>query len=242
MSNNLIYFDEKQRNLIRSWHKISTESDNAYLAFMAEWVAFNAICYNLYYKEAIKGRANIDYEKFEIIRDKLVSKEQLPAESAHIKIDSSRSADKWKIELKFPERLPITIVIKYTENIIFDSFVKDNKEDYQNDSQNNIVLFNHLKTALEKEINNEIYHFVINMQKYEDYNSSLDIKTLVKNGVIIKCDVNNLATIKNILYQVRCNIFHGEKEPGYINDDIIVKAALPLLHYIVEKQLARHSI
>ena len=46
------YFDEKQKKLIKSWHELSSVSDDFYMKFMSEWIAFNAICYNLYYKKA----------------------------------------------------------------------------------------------------------------------------------------------------------------------------------------------
>jgi hypothetical protein len=54
-----MYFDDKQIKLITSWHKLSIESIDPYMAFMAEWISFNAICYNLYYENAIIERANI---------------------------------------------------------------------------------------------------------------------------------------------------------------------------------------
>jgi hypothetical protein len=39
------YFDDKQKKLINSWHTLAVKSEDAYMAFMAEWIAFNAICY-----------------------------------------------------------------------------------------------------------------------------------------------------------------------------------------------------
>lgn len=45
-----------------------------------------------------------------------------------------------------------------------------------------------------------------------------------------------------MLYQIRCNIFHGEKTPGDFNDDRIVKNALPLLRHIVDYLLEKHEI
>ena len=59
----MIYFDEKQKKLINSWHNLSVQSEDPYVAFMAEWIAFNAICYHLYYDKAIIARANIDRDK-----------------------------------------------------------------------------------------------------------------------------------------------------------------------------------
>jgi hypothetical protein len=59
----IINFDDKQEKKINSWHNLSDKSDDAYMAFMAEWIAFNAICYNLYHEKAVMERANIDRAK-----------------------------------------------------------------------------------------------------------------------------------------------------------------------------------
>jgi len=59
----MIYFDDKQIKLINSWHNLAANSEEPYMAFMAEWIALNAICYNLYYEKAIIERANIDRGK-----------------------------------------------------------------------------------------------------------------------------------------------------------------------------------
>ncbi len=44
------------------------------------------------------------------------------------------------------------------------------------------------------------------------------------------------------MYQIRCNIFHGEKTPGDLNDDRIVKSSLPLLRYLVNKLVDDYKI
>jgi hypothetical protein len=85
-------------------------------------------------------------------------------------------------------------------------------------------------------------YFVINMAKSNSYKTENDIIELANKNIIILCEDNNLKTIKNVLYQVRCNIFHGEKTPGDINDDRIVKNALPLLAYIVQNLIEIHNI
>jgi hypothetical protein len=47
--------------------------------------------------------------------------------------------------------------------------------------------------------------------------------------------VGNLRQLKSVLYQIRCNVFHGEKAPGDVNDDRIVRAAHPVLDFIVRQ-------
>ena len=61
----------------------------------------------------------------------------------------------------------------------------------------------------------------------------IDFEKLKNRNLIVECDTNNLKTIYNVLYQIRCNIFHGEKVPGEINDDRIVSYANPILKQIV---------
>lgn len=41
------YFDDKQKWLINSWQNLSVSSKDYYTADIIEWIAFNAICYNL---------------------------------------------------------------------------------------------------------------------------------------------------------------------------------------------------
>lgn len=80
------------------------------------------------------------------------------------------------------------------------------------------------------------------MAKSNSYNSEYDINEMATKNIIILCEDNNLKTIKNVLYQIRCNIFHGEKTPGDDNDDRIVKNAFPLLKHIVQNQIETHKI
>ena len=61
-------------------------------------------------------------------------------------------------------------------------------------------------------------------------------------NIIISLDKNNLKTIQKVLYQIRCNIFHGEKGPGDLNDDRIVRASNPVLDYIVKHLLNKYDI
>jgi len=50
----MIYFDQKQKRLIMNWHEMAEKSENAYMKFISNWIAFNAICYNLYKEDAVK--------------------------------------------------------------------------------------------------------------------------------------------------------------------------------------------
>jgi hypothetical protein len=229
----MTYFDDKQKRLINSWHNLSVQSVDAYMAFMAEWIAFNAVCYNLYYKKAIIERANIDRAKSKLdkIHEKFNPTADVNAQNAKL----VGTLEKWSIDLSLPERLFISVSNNYTEDIIFNEFVKENQNWYNNSPT---TLFENLKMSLAKGNRN----FVINMAKSNSYNQTNDIGIMANKNIIVLCEENNLKTVKNVLYQIRCNIFHGEKIPGDINDDSIVKSALPLLKHIVDFLLETHEI
>jgi hypothetical protein len=71
--------------------------------------------------------------------------------------------------------------------------------------------------------------YVINMLKADKYDAGATIKELNQNGVIAAVsDPESLAEIVGVLYQIRCNVFHGEKAPGNVNDDCFVKL---LVHF-----------
>ena len=237
---NMTYFDDKQKKLINSWHSLSEKSEDFYMAFMAEWIAFNAICYNLYYERAVMEKASIDRSKSKLskIQDRLEQTANLSATEA--KLESKN--EKWNINIRFPDRLFLSISKKYTEDRIFEIFAEKYSDWYQSDAQNNHELFEEIKKSLTKKINSVDRHFVINMSRIKDYSSKIDIDELYKKRIILLCETNSLAKIKEVLYQIRCNIFHGEKTPGDINDDKIVKFSLPMLRYLVNKLMKDYEI
>ena len=70
------------------------------------------------------------------------------------------------------------------------------------------------------------------MARINQYDRAGNIDQQAKKNILVLFEDNRLRTIKNILYQIRCNIFHGEKTPGGFNDDRIVKVARPVLQEI----------
>jgi hypothetical protein len=140
---------------------------------MSEWIAFNAICYNLYHEKAIIERANIERKKSKLdrIHEKFNPSASFEAQTTKI----NGTIEKWNIDLSLPERLVISISNKnYTEDIIFTEFVKE----YQNIFQNrlSIELFDDLKKSLLK--GNRSY--VINMAKSQFYSDGADIAEMAK--------------------------------------------------------------
>lgn len=224
------YFDDKQKTLINAWTTQAAESANEYLKFMSNWIAFNAICYNLFYEQSIMDRAELDRKKSKLssIKDSINQNLEIQAQSASITLKKERI----EIDIKAPERLNFSIKEKYTEDLIYEQFVKS----YLNKITVGQEIFQSLKDSLKKDDR----FYVINMARIKDYNQSEDIDVQSKRNILVLCENNDLKAIKDVLYQIRCNIFHGEKIPGDINDDRIVKSANPILDlitkYLVDEQ------
>ncbi len=189
----MTYFDEKQKKFINSWHSLSEKSDDNYMAFMAEWIAFNAISYNLYYEKAVKERANIESSRNQLdtIRENLTHTNILSATDTKIRSHN----DKWKININFPNsRLNLSISDNYTEDIIFNEFVIGNEKWYNENTLISNDIFESLKNSLKKGNRN----FVINMAKIRLYNQTYGIDKMAERNIVILCEDNNLKTVKNV--------------------------------------------
>ena len=224
------YFDDKQKTLVNAWITQASESSNEYLKFMSNWIAFNAICYNLFFEQAVMDRAELDRGKSKLrkIKESVKQNNDIQAQSTSITLKKERI----EIDIKVPERLNFSIKEKYTEDLIYEQFVKS----YSDKISVGHEIFQNLKESLKKEDR----FYVLNMARIQAYNESEDVDDQSKNNILVLCEKNNLRTIKNVLYQIRCNIFHGEKIPGDINDDRIVKSANPILEritkYLIDEQ------
>lgn len=224
------YFDYKQKTLINAWISQATESSNEYLKFMSNWIALNAICYHLFFEQAVMDRAELDRGKSKLLRIKESVKQntEIQAQSTSITLKKERI----EIDIKAPERLNFSIKEKYTEDLIYEQFVKS--------YSNKIIVGQEIFKSLKESLKKDDRFYVINMARIKAYNQFEDIDVQSKSNILVLCEKNELKTIKNVLYQIRCNIFHGEKIPGDINDDRIVKSANPILDlitkYLVDEQ------
>lgn len=217
--------DEKQKDLILAWHEQSKYAPNEYMKFMSNWIAFNAICYALYHKNAVKERADIDRKKSKIekVSQRLILENHLIADKALIE----NKNEKWTIDLVLPERLFLTIQKTYTEDLIYNEFDNEWSEHFEHDER-----FFELSGDLKKAIKKDPFHYVINMSRIDKMDES-DISDMIQRNIVIPLEEVSLLQVRKVLYQIRNNIFHGEKIPGEPNDDRIVKSANPLLNYIV---------
>jgi hypothetical protein len=148
----------------------------------------------------------------------------------------------WNLDIHFPDRLFLSISKIFTEDRIYDLFAIEYSKWYSESISENETYFQDIKESLKKNDENIERYYVINMARFKDFSFSKDIDSQANSNIIKLCESNDLQTIKNVLYQIRCNIFHGEKIPGDINDDRIVKSALPMLRFLVNKLIENYKI
>ena len=217
--------DEKQKKLILAWHEQSVNSSNEYLKFMSNWIAFNAICYSLYHEKAIRERAQIDTGKSKIEKVVQLLVNEDGGYSAEAKIVGRE--DRLTIDIKLPERLFLTIKKTFTEDNIYREFIRDYEAKFNIDED-----FIELVEKFQESIFRDNNYYVINMLKIKKFNQK-DITKMIEDEVVVQLNEIKYSNTQKVLYQIRNNIFHGEKVPGNVNDDRIVKGANPVLNYIV---------
>jgi len=241
-----MHFEPKQSRVILTWYKlgIDNEDKDYYMSFISYWISFNAICYNLYHKECISERANIDTKKSKMkdLRKKLRNIDNLKSDTTTLKL---KEDDKLTVDIQSSSRLFFSIERKYTEDLIYNKFVNDYTEWY--DVADKKEQYNRIKRSLEKydRKNDQSRFYIKNMARIDDFErlrSRSTLEELNNKNIIILCEDNSLNIIKRVFYQIRCNIFHGEKVPGDLNDDRIAEGALPMLKLLVEKLIEDHRI
>jgi|ERR1700686_7537 len=223
-----IDLDDKQFRLVRAWMKYGAQDE--YGRFISLWVAFNALCYAKYAAEAHQLRADLDLKKssgLSAVQDK-----EVPASGT-----LSKDAERIKLHLDTPGPVTIKIVERYTEDVIFDRFATDYQTEYKAWLAGGI--FRQHVDALFAAIAKDQKHYIVNMAKANKHQlkpDSTQYKEMRAAGVIVAWeDTMKLSQLKSVLYQIRNNVFHGEKVPGEANDDRIVKVASPVLQFICER-------
>jgi len=225
--------DSKQAHLITSWMGLADRPNtDAYTQFMALWIAFNAYCYAYYAHQAQRERADIRKSRG---IDGLTSDQQPVAGTIR------RFNNRINIDLESPTILKIVIAEKYTEDHIFKAFAELHADTYdrllQDDTGRDSV--SRLQQALEKQGDE---YYVINMAKEGMHDPATDMDDMEARDVIVRfTNTRSLRQLKDVLYQIRCNIFHGEKLPGVLNDDRIVKAATPVLRQLLNELMKEET-
>jgi hypothetical protein len=220
-----IPLDDKQTRLVRAWMSYGAQDD--YGRFISLWVAFNALCYARYEKEAYQPRADLDRKKSSALAD-------ITAEGLEVTGTLSRQSDRVRLEVRQPSLL-IRIGERYTEDIIFDRFARDFQPEYE--AWLTETEFGSAVDSFREAISRHGHHYIVNMTKAEQHlPDEVPYAKMKAARVIVPWeDRNKLAQLKDVLYQVRNNVFHGEKVPGDLNDNRIVKAAAPVLRVICER-------
>lgn len=223
-----IPLDAKQFKLVRAWMAYSSHDE--YGRFISYWVAFNALCAAKYEKDAFQPRADLD-------RRRSTGLSSVGTSAAPVSGTVKRDGASIRLVLDSPGPVNIRIAERYTEDIIFDSFARDYQGTFEAwlRNPNFDAAVDALRTAIGRGWSQHPY--VVNMTKANDHRpEEMSYSEMKGKGVIVAWeDKGKLAQLKAVLYQVRNNIFHGEKVPGELNDDRIVKAATPVLAFICER-------
>lgn len=221
--------DHKQQRLIESWTRLADQAGtDEYTRFLALWIAFNAYCYAHYAPQAHKERADLRRAR---------DLQGIPTDQQPITGTILRTNNRVKIDLEAPSTIRIVISERYTEDHIFNAFAEQHQDEYKQLLKNEIfqASIQALQEAIQKRPGE---HYVVNMAKAGQHRPESNLRDLENRGIIVGFnDHQSLKQLKNVLYQIRCNIFHGEKTPGEPNDDRIVKAATPVLKAILEQAL-----
>ena len=219
------YLDDKQRRIITTWLKRSRDlTDDPYASFIALWISFNAFCYARYAKNANRRRADLRNG---------TGLNVLTSEPARAEGTAILEDQRFRLEIETPGRISILISERYTEDIIFSQFASHYQSCY--DELLKQPNFEESVKAFRNSLAKNDRWYVINMARSDDYNPKGDYQAMVQRNIIVPFkNYKKLTELKNALYQVRCNVFHGEKVPGELNDDRIVKTAYPVLFAIME--------
>lgn len=214
--------DYRQKEIFHTWFMQGVKNaSKPYFGFISLWIAFNAYCVAKYSTKAKRLLAQLNNDR---------GFKQLSGTTVEITEGLiSENNGVYSIDIKQPGRIRLVVKERFIESAVFDAFTKDFASQYSKIIQHDAD-FAEAVNALRETLRKDEYFYVIDMSRHRDYNSSLSYKELIERNIIVPFeDINNLVQLKNVLYQVRCNLFHGEKLPGILNDDRIVQAAYPIL-------------
>lgn len=214
--------DSRQKEIFHTWFEQGVKNANKpYFGFISLWISFNAYCVANYSTKAKRLLAQINKDR---------GFRELSGTTVEITEGIiSQSKGIYSIDIKQPGRIHVVVKERFIESAVFDAFAQDFAKRYAHMIQQEED-FAKAVNLLRETLRKEEHFYVIDMSRYREYDPTLSYKQLGQSGIIIPFeDITNLEQLKNILYQIRCNLFHGEKLPGILNDDRIVRAAYPVL-------------
>ncbi len=218
--------DDKQRTLIAAWlERAFSENGDEYGQFMAAWLAFNAICYAYFGKKAMKQRPDLRKTKgLSVIEGRV---------STSCTIESKPDG-RVTLEVLDPGPIRIDIRDRYTEDIVFSEYSRCYRDDFLHWLEE--PRFRETRDTFLDAIKRPSGHYVINMLKMGEHDAEMPLGELKSRNIVKAIDKpDDLGQFVDALYQVRCNVFHGEKVPGEPNDDRVVRVARPLVGELVRR-------
>ena len=222
--------DHKQKRLIEAWLGRATARDgDEYGRFMAAWLAFNAFCYARFAAIASRRRPDLGEDRG------LVGLEgQVPAEGTL----ELRPDGRVRLLIKKPGRIQIDIRDRYTEDVVFTQFALQYQSSFRSWLEE--ASLREARDGFLAALKRPTGYYVINMLRAAEHDPDGSLEEMTRKTIVVAiADPNLLKELVDALYQVRCNVFHGEKVPGDLNDDRIVTAARPLLVELLQRAVSQ---
>lgn len=84
--------------------------------------------------------------------------------------------------------------------------------------------------------NNEFRNWYLSIKSCEQISELISVTPIknIKNGKILEIDRNDFATVLEVIYQIRNNLFHGSKGDHIERDIEVVSAAVPTLKLLTD--------
>ena len=217
-------FDEKQKRLISVWYARAEDMPDDYGKFISLWISLNAYCCAKYSEAASKLQADLQNHSG-------LEKLKVPQIETNATLTSKNS--RYTLKIENPDLILIQISERYTEDLVFQEFSKDFANRYRELCSQQSKLQS-LVSQLRSGLTRKGRCYVVNMAKAASYDEHGDFHQMIEKRIVVPFDnATSLRELKNFLYQIRCNIFHGEKQPGEVNDDRVVKLATPVLRELL---------
>lgn len=218
--------DSRQMEIFNTWFIQGVKNaDKPYFGFISLWIAFNAYCVAKYSTKAKRLLAQLNKDRG--FRE--LSGTTVEITEGHI----SEKNGVYSIDIKQPGRVRVVVKERFIESAVFDAFAEDFANRYL-EMVRQEEDFAEAVNMLQETLRQEEHFYVIDMSRHQEYKPELSYNELVERSIIVPFeDITDVVQLKNVLDQVRCNLFHGEKLPGIPNDDRIVQAAYPILLVIL---------
>jgi len=143
-----------------------------------------------------------------------------------------------RLLIKKPGRIQIDIRDRYTEDIVFTQFALQYQSSFRSWLEE--APLREARDGFLAALKRPIGYYVVNMLRAAEHDPDGSIEEMAKKNIVVAIeDPSLLKELVDALYQMRCNVFHGEKVPSDLNDDRIVTAARPLLVELLQRAVSQ---